>query len=279
MTPELFRYCLDQLKRFDHDCYLAVLLAPVEMRAPLAALYAFEAELVRIPQTVSEPMLGEIRYQWWRDTLDHMTPASRVGHEGADALAQTLFDTGLAPSDLLPLIDFYAEQLTEEHCPTQELFVRQAERHAELMFRTQLALLGCDVVLDKKMLGAVTGMILVRRLRYLPFDAGAQRLTLPLDLMGAYDVDPHDVFDGLARPGLKILVGALLKIAAEKYAIARGLRVAESAVLHSLLPSVLVPLYVRKMSARDFDPLRHGSDVPAFRRQFRLLRVLITKHL
>ena len=36
-------------------------------RPQLFALYAFNAEIARVRDIVSEPLPGEIRYQWWRD--------------------------------------------------------------------------------------------------------------------------------------------------------------------------------------------------------------------
>ena len=52
------------------DRYLAALLAPAPEREALLALAAFAAELTRIPlRVVQEPMMGEIRLEWWRTAL------------------------------------------------------------------------------------------------------------------------------------------------------------------------------------------------------------------
>ncbi|MEZ5854858.1 MAG: squalene/phytoene synthase family protein [Hyphomicrobiaceae bacterium] len=69
------------------DRYLAATLAPRAAQRPLAVVAAFAAELARIPATVSEPMLGSIRLQWWRDTLEAAATGQRSGHPIADALA------------------------------------------------------------------------------------------------------------------------------------------------------------------------------------------------
>ena len=54
----------------DPDRTLAALFAPRGCRADLFALYAFNVELARIAEQVSEPSLGAIRLQWWREALD-----------------------------------------------------------------------------------------------------------------------------------------------------------------------------------------------------------------
>jgi len=274
VAPERFRYCLDQLRRLDHDRYLSVLLAPAERRAPLAALGALEAELDHIPQTVSEPMLGQIRFQWWRDTLEQMTPTSHPGHEVAEALVDTLFVGGLSPSDLLPMIDLRSAQLTAEPFATTRDLVTSVEQLVKVSLEARLALMAGSKTVGIDMLVAEG---IVRHLRRIPFEAGAERLSLPLDLMRTYDVDPHDMFAGVARPGFKALVAELRHLASERYKLGAGVRVTNVSELHVLLPASLVPLYLRKMAATDFDLLHHSCEVPAFRRQLRLIRVLATK--
>lgn len=57
------------LKSVDPDRYRAALFADKKQRVKLMTLYAFHAELAKVPEIVSETMLGEIRYQWWRDAV------------------------------------------------------------------------------------------------------------------------------------------------------------------------------------------------------------------
>lgn len=59
-----------RVRHGDRDRFLTGLFAPPEKRHALFAIYALEFELARIPELVSEPMLGEIRLQWWRELVD-----------------------------------------------------------------------------------------------------------------------------------------------------------------------------------------------------------------
>ena len=79
--------CLDDVRRRDHDRFLTALLAPANRRAALFALYAFNAEIARVREAVSEPMLGQIRLQWWRETIEALARGEVRGHEAAAALA------------------------------------------------------------------------------------------------------------------------------------------------------------------------------------------------
>src|SRR5215472_14417671 len=55
--------------RHDHDRFQTALFAPAPRREALFALYAFNYEIARVRETVSEPMLGQIRLQWWRESI------------------------------------------------------------------------------------------------------------------------------------------------------------------------------------------------------------------
>jgi phytoene/squalene synthetase len=61
--------CADLLRRGDPDRFLAAMAAPPAARRVLLPLYAFNLEVARAPQVTAEPMIAEMRLQWWRDAL------------------------------------------------------------------------------------------------------------------------------------------------------------------------------------------------------------------
>src|SRR5258708_12399422 len=58
------------VRHHDRDRYQTALFAPARRREALLALYAFNYEIARVRETVTQPMLGQIRLQWWRWVLD-----------------------------------------------------------------------------------------------------------------------------------------------------------------------------------------------------------------
>lgn len=64
--------CAELVRRGDEDRWRAAMAAPEAVRGGLMALYAFNLEIARAPWVASEPMLAEIRLQWWRDALDEI---------------------------------------------------------------------------------------------------------------------------------------------------------------------------------------------------------------
>jgi NADH dehydrogenase [ubiquinone] 1 alpha subcomplex assembly factor 6 len=57
------------VRRHDRDRFQTVLFAPAARREALFALYAFNYEIARVRERVSEPTLGRIRLEWWRETV------------------------------------------------------------------------------------------------------------------------------------------------------------------------------------------------------------------
>jgi len=280
LFSDQIKYCLDQLRRFDHDRYLAILLTPEEFRAPLCALYAFDVEMTRIPNAVSEPMLGEIRFQWWRDTLEALTPFNNPGHEIASALCETLFEGPLAPSDLLPLLDARATSLELYSHKTMAALIEHLRKTDVFCQSLALRLTGAssaeEATYDEDLALAYGMAALLRRL---PQDAAHQRLSIPLDVMGENELDPHDVFAGVYRSELSGAITTLLAEASRRFANGKLRQFSgKPGQLAVMLPASLSPLYIAKMNEADFNPFLHSSEIPAFRRQLRFLRVRWMKH-
>lgn len=62
--------CLQLLRRRAYPLYLSALFAPAAKRGALAALYALQTEILAIGESVSEPLLGAMRLQWWRENIE-----------------------------------------------------------------------------------------------------------------------------------------------------------------------------------------------------------------
>ena len=78
------------MRRHDRDRYQTALFAPADRREALFALYAFNYEVARVRETVTPPMLGQIRLQWWREVID----GGLFGRAGAAARGRTAAGRG-----------------------------------------------------------------------------------------------------------------------------------------------------------------------------------------
>ena len=90
-----FNACARIVETGDPDRFRTVMAAPLSMRAPLFALYAFNVEVSRAPWVTAESMIAEMRLQWWRDALEEIAEGGPVRrHEVTTPLAECL-----SPSD------------------------------------------------------------------------------------------------------------------------------------------------------------------------------------
>jgi hypothetical protein len=94
--------CAELVQRGDPDRFATVLAAPVAARARLLPLYAFNVEVTRAPWLTAEPMIAEMRLQWWRDALDEIGQGGGVRrHEVTVPLADVLDAEGAGTLDRL----------------------------------------------------------------------------------------------------------------------------------------------------------------------------------
>ena len=110
---DMTSYCQDMVEEEDHRRYLSLLFAPAHARPALFALYAFNLELAKTRDSVSEPMIGEIRLQWWREALDGIVDGQVRDHPVVTALADTA-DVQHLRSDLMQMIDARTHDLYDE---------------------------------------------------------------------------------------------------------------------------------------------------------------------
>src|SRR5262249_58416819 len=80
-------YCANLVRTHDFGRYAATLFVPSEQRRALLALYAFNVEISRVSEQVSQPLPGEVRLRWWTDVL---AGEGRGGIEGNPVAAELL---------------------------------------------------------------------------------------------------------------------------------------------------------------------------------------------
>jgi 15-cis-phytoene synthase len=145
--------CADIVRLHDRDRYIATLFAPDEKREDLFALYAFAVEVARIPSLVSEPMIGEIRLQWWLDTLIAIGSKQAVDHPVAQAFAEVVQRHGLPIEHLENFVEAWRNDLYADQFPSVfalESFVAETEaammQFAAIVLDREAAKLASEVV-------------------------------------------------------------------------------------------------------------------------------------
>src|SRR6185312_2041284 len=111
-----YRACRALVRAEDRDRYISVLFAPVAKQKHLFALYAFNAEIARVGEQVREPMMGELRLQWWRDAMEGKAAGDVSRNPVAHALIDTIKSCNLSRAYIHELLDarafdFYREPM------------------------------------------------------------------------------------------------------------------------------------------------------------------------
>ena len=96
--------CAQLVDRGDPDRFLAVMAAPLWARELLFPLYAFNLEIARAPWVAQEPLVAEMRLQWWRDVVAAAESGAAKAHEVAGPLHGLIRDAGLPVTVLDRLI-------------------------------------------------------------------------------------------------------------------------------------------------------------------------------
>ena len=266
---DAYQSCADMLREQDPDRYFACLFAPEDKRNHLFALYAFSLELARIREIVSEPMLGEIRMQWWRDALS----GEGRGEVRANPVAAALFDTvqkfNLPIQALRNLIEGRSFDLYDDPMPTRsDLEGYCGETCSSLIRMASLVLAdgrdpgGAEACGHAGVAFAMTGL-----LRALPWHAARGQLYLPADLLQKHGVMREDVLAGKVTPAFCDVLDEMRDVARHHYDSAvKGIVQMEVSARASLMPLAVVPLYLKRMEKGGYEPFRTLVTAPLWRR-------------
>ncbi|MDW3222184.1 MAG: squalene/phytoene synthase family protein [Paracoccaceae bacterium] len=94
--------CAALVEKGDPDRFAAAMASPVAARRVLFPLYAFNVEVSRAPWVTQEPMIAEMRLQWWRDALEEIGTGAVVRrHEVVTPLASIIDAEGAKVLDRL----------------------------------------------------------------------------------------------------------------------------------------------------------------------------------
>lgn len=264
----------------DPDRAIATLFAPADTRDDLFALFAFNAELARIAEQVTEPGLGAIRLQWWREAIERASADEATGHPVADSFGNVLARRKLSRERVAGLIDARTFDVSETLMPDTRTLDAYLFDTTGGLFALAAEIVGTggekrDVVAEFG--GRAYG--LVRVMRSLPLLAAKGRTYLAADALARHDTAPETVFAGEATPGLRALLAEMREQSREALREAQfhlfgagmtgtGLDEAGRA---AFLPLCLVEPYLAAL-AKVRDPLRQVARINPLYRLWRLLR-------
>jgi phytoene synthase len=263
----------------DRDAWLASLFVPASARPYLQALYAFDREIARVRDIVSQPALGEIRLQWWVEAIEGARAAEAASHPVAIALFDTMSKHSLPAAAFLGLIearrfDLYADPMPdlvhlEGYC---------GEIHGALIRLAGIVAAGGRDPGGAEAAGHAGAAIgIARVLADMPAQAARSQCYIPRDVLSRHGALPEAVAGGVMSPALAAALSDMRATARRHVEAARkasGAMAQEARA--SLLPLALVEPVLKRMERRGFNPFGDSAEPPQWRRQWALWRAART---
>lgn len=269
-----FRHCAGLVHDTDHDAYLAALFAPAGKRAALFALYAFNIEVSRVRDLAREPMPGEIRLQWWRETISGIRADQAAANPVAAAFVETMARYELRSEFAAALIEAHRFDIYDEPMPTlNELqSYATATAGAVITFATQI-LIGHARPIWADLLGEAGQVVVIASiLGKLPHHAARRQLYLPIETLRRHGADPEDIFAMRATPELRgVLAELRLRVRRSLTRIADMSGDISEDAWPAFLPLAPLRSWLLAMERADYDPF-HPPETAPWRRQWHIWR-------
>ncbi|MBM3490649.1 MAG: squalene/phytoene synthase family protein [Alphaproteobacteria bacterium] len=271
-VAQALAYCARAARGGDAERYRAALLATPPQRGYLMAILAFNGELARTRETVSEPMLGEIRLQWWREGIAGVYCGAPREHPVLLGLAAAVAGRPLARAHFDAIIEARAGDLYDEQIHDLGELVRYAEATAARPAYLMLEALSVSALAAHAAARHVgVAWALLGLLRAVPFHARARRLYLPTGLLAAAHVAPEAVYRGEPPAGLRQVTAEIVAEAARRLHEARALaRQIPRAALPVLALAGLADGHLARLRAVGFDPFALPAERPGVGQALRL---------
>ncbi|MFV1852468.1 MAG: phytoene/squalene synthase family protein [Thalassospira sp.] len=254
-TPKL-SHCADYVRRHDRDRFLCALFASPEQREDLFTLYAFNQEVSKTREMVTEIMLGHIRLQWWRDTLTEIAEGKVRKHEVVEPLAELVEKGLLTTFDLEQVVaarEFDLEDRQPADMNELDRYVDQTSGKISVLAARLLGAEGEDADHAARLAGNAYGLVGI--LRAMVFHGRAKRLYLPKDRMEHHEVAQGDLFEFRKKEQVRNFTREIAEVARTRIKDARKVRKALPKKAHAAaLPVVLADGYLKKLEKAEFDP-------------------------
>lgn len=250
-------YCLERVRRHDHARYLTTLFCTEEQRSLLAAVYAWNLEVAKTAETVSEATLGEIRLQWWSEGLSELWKGNTRSHPVLQALALGRGNLEKAAQSFERILDARSFDLDTSPPANLDVLEDYAEATSAELICIALAALGTPADEQERKIARHVGIAwaLTGLLRAVPFHARQKRLYLPEDHLEVTGVQRSDLFELRGSDQISGVVMRLAKRAEEHLSQARGLAQSiESDRRAPFLIAGLNDLHLKALKRADYNP-------------------------
>lgn len=249
-------FCAELVRSHDFDRYASTLFVPAEKRRPLLALYAFNAEVSRVRDQVSQPLPGEIRLQWWTDALAGQGHGDVEQNPVAAELLLAIQAHDLPTDRLAKLIDAHIFDLYNDPMPDLAVLESHFRDTSATLLACAARILGdASEAVDHAAEHGGLAQGVARITARLPYDAAKRQIYLPQDMLRPNGGNSEDVFAGKLTPAIRTTLDQLIGGAQAQLTVAdQNLAEVAPAARAAFLPLALVKYDLGRMAEVSFDP-------------------------
>jgi phytoene synthase len=246
-------FCADLVRTHDFARYASSLFLPAAQRRAVLALYAFNVEISRVRELVSQPLPGEIRLQWWTDMLAGIGHGGTEGNPVAAELKLAIAHWELPVERLSRMVEEHQFDLYNDPMPTMAALESYANDTFSALFSLAAEITGWrtpEIEHLARHAGLAQGM--ARVVIAFPMDSSRRQLFLPLQVLQSHGSDLEEAFSGKENPNVRAALGDLLADA--QVHLDTAMTLLESVppeVRPVFLPLALVARDLRRMSCAD----------------------------
>lgn len=242
------------LRQHDPDRYRFALFARPEHREAAFTLYAFNHEVAKTRDSVSETMIGAIRLQWWRESIEGIYGGNPRKHEVVTPLAALVEVYDLPKAPFMAHID--ARERDLEDRPMQD--TEEAERYARSTTESLVSLLADVVGADERdrsgLQDIAAGHALIGKIRASAHLEASRRPFFPRELLEAHGGKARDFAEMKADEGAKAAVSYLTGQAQDLITQGLGRTERRKALAPLLLPARQARQQASRLERAGYDP-------------------------
>jgi 15-cis-phytoene synthase len=249
-------FCADLVRNQDFARYAVTLFVTADKRRALLALYAFNVEISRVHELVSQPLPGEIRLQWWTDMLAGAGHGDVAGNPVAAELLRAIQTHDLSVERLSKLIDAHIFDLYNDPMPDLAVLESHINDTASTLLSLSAKILGhaSDAVEQAADHGGLAQGV-ARLIAMLPFNVAKKQMFLPQDMLVANGGSAAQYYAATMTPAIRTTLDQLIVGAREQLATAEAsLLEMPPEARRAFLPLSLVKRDLERTAAVDHDP-------------------------
>ena len=278
--PYTLSYAGKETRKFDRDRFLCSLFAPTSSLEDIHTILAFNIEISKSREMVSEGLLGEMRLQWWRDVILSIYSKDThfdTEHYLVSGLQSTIQRHQLESSLFLDLINARSRDMADDAPKNEADLISYSYGTTAILNRILIEIMcepheSVSENLIKISNHAGIAWSIAGIIRASSVLSKYKRIYIPKSLMEKNGFTMYEFQSQKVTLGMKAAIGQLVLLARDEINQARKVSMDfnKRSYFPVLLQVSLADMYLSRIKYFDFDPFERKIEKGRLIRQLKL---------